>query len=608
MKKTVITFFTILLFFSALFASFGPEVSKYNGKDLKWMDGGTNYLVMFKSNLDKDYNCVDESEFNSYSLDETLLPPDAIVERAFLVWTGTVPINKKDEPTDGEVELHFTSKYGDIQHSATISANPGTVTKPRGFDFDSVKQSEFNIYHYVYRVDITSFFNAITEKADELEAKDYYYFGNYSVTGIDCYKDEAHPEAIISDWSIVVIYYSKYMSGKNIYIYDNFQILRNDYLESELTVLEMSRDPLVQMTFINHLGNHGIPSVPDINSGKRVSEGIWIKGSSENWLTLEDKCNTFYAADNNFTTLDYTDIFNSISSLYGWSDDEPYCIGGEQPLLDTKNIEQNIEADTFIMSASTDVHYAAHFNPDTTEIMVKYGANTDDVLTDMIIISTDKLKPPYIDYPVRELVACTPCAEKGDCWCESDLEYTFAIRLQNQGHKSAEELSIETSIPEYMEYVENSTEFATDFIEKDGYLISDKWTQIPDNENGEFPLKEKKVVLDELKPYYQDEGVKTIFVRYRTKLKDGGRIKSMIIESIAKIGMKGSPEFLTNTGYPLKLTFSDNCFENPEDINMSECGGSTEDAETPDEYTDFDNDDLTNDIDKKDDGCAITLI
>ena len=613
MKQKVVTFFTIIFLSSLLCASFGPEVAIYKGEHLKWIDDPVNYFVMFKSNLDENYNCVDDSEKTGYSLDISHVPGDTYIERAFLIWTGTVHKGKIAFPPDNEVLISFNSTDGQIKLSQTVTGLDNKITDPNGFHFSRVRNNGFNTSYYIHRVDVTDFFNEIQQKGRDLglEYDGFSLFGDYLVSELNCFSNKDHPEATLSDWSIVLIYSSTEISPKNIYIFDNFQHLRNEYLESKLSGFDMNREPEIQMTFINHLGNYGIPSVPDINTGKRVSEGIWVKGNGEEWLTLEDKCNTFYAADNNFTTLDYTDIFNSISSVFGWADREKTCVGGTPPVLDDENIEKNIEADTFIMDASVDGHYAAHFEF-AKQIKLKYGANVDDVLTDLVIISTDQLKPPdFHTIGKEDIAACTPSKDENG-WCHSDLNHTFAIRLQNWGERSAYNIKVQTELPFFMNYVEGSTEYAAELSSKNGELVSENWINIPDGEGGAFPLTQPTLIFDELNPCDPDDDYlsckNAMFLRFSVKI-DSRTPVNEVFEMVAYITVDDFPTFKTNLGIPVKLKFSDNCLENQEDIDMSECGGSTKESETPDEDAESTQDtELIDDSGKKSDGCSVSLI
>jgi len=608
--QKLILFSIIVLFSTLLFASFGPEVSKYNGKDLKWIDEPLDYFVMFKSNLDENYNCIGDSNGSTFFLDISHIPGDSYIERAFLIWTGTHPLNEKNNPTDNEVELSYISADQQIKNSETITASPGIVTNPQGFEFNSVEDNGFDTSYFVYRVDVTNFFQDIHENGRDLGLKydGYSLYGDYSVKGIDCFKDENHPEATLSDWSIVLVYSSTEIAPKNVYIYDNFEHLKNEYLESELSGFELNHDPKIHMTFLNHLGNLGIPSVPE-----EVSEGIWVKGDQEEWLLLHDECNIFYPAhENNFTTPDYTDIFNSISSTYGWSDTESTCIGGTPPVLDTENIEQNIEADTFIMDSSVNGSYASHFNEETTSIKLKYGANTDDVSTSLVIVSTDQIKPSRLGSTSHEeLVACTPSKDEGH-WCHSDLEYSFAVRLQAWGYKPVNNIKIKAEIPFLMTYVEGSTEYSTDLTPEREELISENWIKVPDENGSEFPLTQSKLIVNELQPcdpaqdYLSCEN--TLFLRFSVKI-DPRAERNEIFEMLAYIEVDDLPIYRTNMGLPVKLTYSENCVENQEDIDMSECGTIIED-EAPDDDADTAQDTELNDDsqNKGNSGCSIVFL
>jgi len=603
----LLIFLTVFLISDLIFASFGPEVSKYNGQDLKWIDEPVNYFVMFKSNLDENYNCVEDSNGSTYSVDISHIPGDAYIERAFLIWTGTHPLNKKNDPTDNEVELSYISADQQIKNLASITASPKIVTDPQGFEFNSVEDNGFDTSYFVYRVDVTNFFQDIHEKGKDLglDYDGYSLYGDYSVKEIDCFKDENHPEATLSDWSIVLIYSSKEIAPKNVYIYDNFQHLRNEYLESELSGFELDHEPEIRMTFFNHLGNLGISSVLE-----EVSEGIWVKGDQEEWLSLFDDCNPFHSGDINQQSLNYTDIFNSISSFYGWNDESPFCIGGN-PENPNEYQEKNIEADTFIMDSATDSSYATHFSWGTKAIKLKYGANVDDVLTDMVIVSTDQLEPPYFHkVGRRELVACTPSNDE-DRWCHSDLEYTFAVRLQAWGYKPVNNMKIKAEIPFLMTYVEGSTEYSTDLTPIGNQLTSENWTNVPDKAGGSFPLAQPTLILDELKPCAPDEGYlsceNTLFLRFSVKI-DPRAERNEIFEMLAYIEVDDLPIYRTNSGIPIKLTYSENCVENQEDIDMSECGRDIE-TKVPDNDTNTTQDtELNDDSQKSSDGCICIFL
>ena len=183
-KKSVVLL-VILLFSLTLFASFGPEVSKYKGKELKWIDEPVNYAVMFKSNLDEDCSCLHNSKENTYTLNVSHVPSDAYVERAFLIWTGTVHKNKIALPPDNEVQLSFNSTDGQVELSQIITGSDNRLTDPNGFEFSSVRKNGFNTSYYVYRVDVTDFFQNIHEKGRDLDLE----YDGYSLLVIIQFQD-----------------------------------------------------------------------------------------------------------------------------------------------------------------------------------------------------------------------------------------------------------------------------------------------------------------------------------------------------------------------------------------------------------------------------------
>ena len=87
----------------------------------------------------------------------------------------------------------------------------------------------------------------------------------------------------------------------------------------------------------------------------------------------------------------YTEVFNSISSIYGWKDKEETCIGNPDDPLDPENpIEYAIDADMFLINTRT-----YPLNKDDTEFNIKIGANQDGIYTNFLIISVDTYRPEY---------------------------------------------------------------------------------------------------------------------------------------------------------------------------------------------------------------------
>lgn len=233
--------------------------------------------------------------------------------------------------------------------------------------------------------------------------------------------------------------------------------------------------------------------------------------------------------------------------------------------------------------------------------------------TILLIISSLSAELKFDVPSVNRVTACTPVnTERSEKhWCYSDLEYTIALHYRNDSTEDFSNVGIHTEFPSFfMEYVPNSTEYGINIQSGGGILTAEEWVSIPDLENNAFPLENGVFNIELIKSSREDDcfanDENSFLVRYKVKISELTP-RNHAFEIKVLLTKEGEGYSWLNY-YPLRITFYDNCLEDQEDIDMSQCGGSTEDAETPDEYTDFDNDDLTNDIDKKDDGCAITLI
>ena len=370
-KLLILALLAFLMPFAAGAKAIGPSVSVYRDKELKWEDGAFGYHVMFKSlleNKEQDQNQQNPQgdtckESSTYTLDMTHIPGDAIIEDAYLVWTGAVPVAKKNDPTDNEVSLSFVSSDGTIQHSDTIKGKKAYKVSDAGavsFEFDAFKDADDpNKSWFTYRVNVRDFFQKIQEKgrASAVEGASFYdgysLLGNYTLSGLECANDAVYKGSteMVSDWSIILIYSSVEISPKKIYLYDGFQSYWHNLSEIKVTGFEFPLDPEIRITLASHEGDPGLWDL-EPESGILVPEGLQVQGDYPDWLMLWNKCNPTAWADQNFIHLDYTEIFNSISSVYGYADSEPTCIGGEPPVFNYEEMEYGIEVDTFVMDSS----------------------------------------------------------------------------------------------------------------------------------------------------------------------------------------------------------------------------------------------------------------
>ena len=602
MKKFIILLLVaVLLPLAAGAKEIGPNVSAYRDKELKWEDGAFGYHVMFKSlleNKEQDQNQQNPQgdtckAASTYTLDMSHIPADAIIEDAYLIWTAAQPIAQLNSTTDNEVSLSFASSDGTISHSDTIKGKKaykltdgGTVS----FEFDGFKDvdEEGNTRGwYTYRVKVLDFFKAIQEKgrASAVEGSAFYdgysLLGDYTLSGLDCTEDALYKKSteLVADWSIVLIYSSTEISPKKIYMYDGFNLYWHQLTEIKVTGFVFPIDPEIRITLATHEGDPGLYNL-EPESGNLVAEGIQVQGDAPDWLLLSNDCNPPAWADQNFIHLDYTEMFNSVSSVYGWNDTEPYCVGGIPPVFNYEEIEYGMDVDTFVMDSYTDGSYAAHFHKGGELIALRIGANQDSVITNYMIVSVDT-KAPQFDIPGRpEKVACTPAnafdpnSLEGK-WCQNGLEHTFALRIQNWGTDSTSTVIVQDSVPAGMEYVPGSTEYATSFNVVDGKKIATRWMPVPDN--GGFPLETGFKVADSLN--FCPDGSNyldcndMIMVRFRAKVKNETP-KNQVIENTATYKSAGVNDYRTNLGIPVKLRMiSAGCVNSQDAVDLSECGG-----------------------------------
>lgn len=602
-KFLILVLLALLMPFAAGAKAIGPSVSVYRDKELKWEDGAFGYHVMFKSlleNKEQDSNQQNPQgdtckESSTYTLDMSHIPADAIIEDAYLVWTGAVPVAKKNDPTDNEVFLSFVSTDGTIQHSDTIKGKKAYKVSDAGvvsFEFDAFKDTDDpNKSWFTYRVNVHDFFQAIQEKgrATAVEGASFYdgysLLGNYTLSGLECTNDAVYKGSteMVSDWSIILIYSSVEISPKKIYLYDGFQSYWHLLSEIKVTGFEFPIDPEIRITLASHEGDPGLYNL-EPETGILVPEGIQVQGDMPDWLLLSNDCNPPAWADSgapNFIHLDYTEIFNSISSVYGYADTVPYCVGGTPPIFNYEEIEYGMDVDTFVMDSYTDGSYAAHFHKGGQQINLRIGANQDSVITNYMIVSVDT-KAPQFDIPAQpEKVACTPANGTFDSnslegkWCQNGLEHTFALRIQNWGTDSTNAVIVQDAVPAGMDYVPGSTEYATSFKVENGKKIATRWIPVPDN--GGFPLESGFKVADSLNfcPDGSDylDCQDMIMVRFRAKVK-GDTPKNQVIENTATYKSAGVNDYRTNLGIPVKLRMvSAGCVNSQDAIDLSDCGG-----------------------------------
>jgi len=573
LKLTKVTFFIIFFIFTAnLLASISDsEVSTCDGEKLQWEDGAYGYFVMFKSNLEIDSEsgetCVNETTGTTYTLDSTHVPQDALIERAFLVWSGAVPSADLNEPTDNEVTIKYNSADAQITLEETITAKKAYKTsEDGGFEFQGFRDLDNpNHSYFTYRADITDFFKEIHEKGRiiGIEYDGYSLYGDYNLSGLTCASNSSYVEAseMLSGWSIVLVYISEEITPRNIYLYHEFAPRQYEMIDMYVKGFEFPKDPKIKITMATHLGDPELFEMEHPEGEMAPPELIQVQGDQFGYLWLTNECNP-----QSIAPLGYIETFNSISSVYGWYDKEPTCV----------STEPSMDVDTFVIDSSKDTDISNQFSKGGAYIGVQIGANEDKYTTNYMIVETDT-KAPTFDIPGRaELVACTPASEKRK-WCHTRLPYTFAIRIQNWGENYSEEAKLRVQLPEGMTYILESTMMATRFSANTDNLIGQDWKKIDDIE-GEFPLKNEFQIADKL--LYCDRSgdyltgcQDTFLVKFETQINSATPFTD-VFEIKAYINDSSGKEYITNRGFPIVLRYSSSkCAQEQNEIDLSNCGG-----------------------------------
>ena len=599
---------------------FGPNVSKMDGQDLKWEGGAQDYFVMFKTLLKNDNRtqctpmvnsqcelgddqngnpqadaCIDQETGSTFELKNNHIPKDAVITDAYLIWMSALPSEKiPDGETDNKVKLSFEgNNEATLSKEITATETAKTLNDNYDFKFAAVENvgkvgvectsDEDCINHdqlgegwtcvdltcathtvvYTYRADVTDFFKNIYYNSETYNSN--VFLGKYTVSQMECTNDPAYltTSAMVGGWALVLIYSSEKISPKNIYIYDGFESSRFSENIISTSGFKLPGDALVKFTVISAEGdpNLATSSNPDEPLAPAPPEGLSISGEQKfqngDWLLLWNKCNPAKSEDSNGLSYYYTEVFNSISSNYGWEASEPECIGGEPGQPNPDLLEYTMDVDTFIISSEDSV-FESHLEKDSSQLNFKIGTNQDMIYTNLMIIAIDTLSlrydiPEKQDNPSgRELNYCS-CSEKADSIC-LDRPFYFTIQIENHSENLAENVTVKNELPENVEYIPGSTEIIKTVSGKLG-----KWEKIPDID-GKFPLEKEYKVMDAMS--YCDEKTHecqdSVFIRYKVDISND-LDQFEIIKNTAVINDDSEVLYETNKSIPLKLYQDSSC-------------------------------------------------
>ncbi|MBO7126458.1 DUF11 domain-containing protein [bacterium] len=618
MKK----FLLILMFFVPffLFADLGQNGISLapDGTELKWEEGAWDFFIMHKTLIDHvtgeankqtdglggvtdttAQNPQGDTFINSstYTLTSKHIPPDANIDRAFLAWLSTQDPNNLAGPTDNSVTLTFKNQSDpEITLTKEITASmQGNLasTTIGNFEYEALNDKG-NTGVYTYRVEVSDFMKEIIKmgEAKGMNSGEALY-GEYTVSGMDGSNDEKYLETsgLVGGWFMPFVYTSAHINPKKIYFYNGLAAYR--FLETPITVsgFELPAEAVIKLGLVVFEGDPGLAMTAKVDNDtnqviipyqKAEPEGLYISGQSDpnNFAPMFNNCNPPKTINDTYSSalaggwgpLDYTEMFNSISSVFSWEDTSNYwCVGNPNQLwpMDMSNpLEYAIDADILMVDAGPEGPFYGRFNKGDTMLNLKIGANQDQVYTNLLIISVDT-KAPKFDIPEtlpdKSPNTKTPNGrEKDYCSCStdenavcSDRPFYYTIKIQNWGDNQASNVTLQDTLPAQVDYVPGTTEIATKFDEKGN---GTDWTTVPDV-NGGFPYTTAQKITDTMtqhcdklnNPGYCSEGY---WVRFQVKPK-ANLSKNEIIRNTAVITGDGMP-YNSNSNIPLRLKLG-NC-------------------------------------------------
>lgn len=575
MKKLI--YLVIIVMMQSLSAGLGTVSVTHDGQTLKWEEGSRDYFFMFKSLVTNERDeattsasnpqadtCIDINTGSTYTLTPTDIPEDAYIEAAYLTWMGGVDPTKINDPTDHEVTLTFTNTaIPEIAYSTPVTAvRQGKNGDPASFEFEMASGGSAGQAIFAYRADVTNFFHKIHELGSEhgVTLSGTSLLGNYNVKGMDCSaaSDYITTSGVIGAWGLVIVYTSEKISPKKIYIYNGLQAYRFQSEDINVAGFQLPDEAVVRLSMMVGEGDPGLSAATDASFQPATPETLALSGSSNpDWVQLTNDCNVPYGQDSSGQPFEFVEVFNSISSSYGWNSDAAVCIGGDPYNVDKTKIEYAIDVDTFLLD-SKNPPFDAHLKKDDNNFWLKVSANQDQVYTNMIVLSVDTKKPKF-DIPVnedtpsgREKNYCS-CSTGADAICD-DRPFYYTIKVQNWGENIANNITVQDTLPSEVEYIPGTTEYSSTYSWSLKKGI--KWDAIEDGAGDTFPLAQPYTIANTMSYCNGTDCPETILVRFKVKPK-ANLPKHAVIANTVKISEAGGGVYLSNSSVPIRLHFED---------------------------------------------------
>ena len=570
-----------------LFAALGQNGISHapDGTELKWEEGAWDFFIMHKTLIDRvtgeanTSNGVDNTAQNpqadtfidhsTYTLTSKHIPPDANIDRAFLAWLSTQDPNNLSGPTDNSVTLTFTNASDPsitLTQEITASKQGNLATTQIGdFEYEALNMpADSNSGAtgvYTYRVEVSDFMKKIIAmgEAAGMNSGEALY-GDYTVSGMDGSNDQNYltTSGLVGGWFMPFVYTSAHINPKKIYFYNGLAAYRDASQLITVSGFELPAEAVIKLGLVVFEGDPGLASYLFSHT-----EGLQISGQGDpnNFSPLFNNCNPPATYSNMMgQPVNYVEMYNSISSVFGWEDSENYwCVGNPNqlwPMDMTNPLEYAIDADILMVDSGPTGPFYGKFNKGDTMLNLQIGANQDQVYTNLLIVSVDT-KAPKFDIPAnpktpngREKDYCS-CSTDEDAVC-SDRPFYYTIKIQNWGENQAGNVMLQDTLPAQVEYVAGTTEIATKF---DAQGNGTDWTTVPDV-NGGFPYATAQMIADVMtqhcdklnEPDYCSQGA---WVRFVVRPK-ANLSKNEVIRNTAVITGDSMP-YNSNSNIPLRL-------------------------------------------------------
>ena len=436
MKK----FFVLFMFFvpMMLFAAIGDNGISVapDGTQLKWEEGKWDFFIMHKSLLERSPEnltnseaknpqadtCMDPAVGSTYTLTSKHIPDDADIDRAFLIWLSAQDPDNLEGNTDNSVILTFTNAADPsitLTKEVTASKQGNLATTQQGdFEYEALNvPGDSNVGptgFYTYRVEVSGFMKEIIAmgKTKGMNSGEALY-GDYNVKGMECSNHQNYitTSGLVGGWFMPFVYTSDYISAKKVYFYNSLAAYRDASQIITVSGFELPDEAIIKLGLVVFEGDPGLASSLFSNTeGLQISE----QADPANFLPLFNDCNPTKTQDSSGTTFNYTEMYNSISSVFGWEDNTKYwCIGNPNNPSDTDNpLEYAIDADIMMVDASSTGPFYGRFLKGDTSFNIKIGANQDTIYTNMLIVSVDTALP---DEDIVDTDTCDDCdTDTGD--------------------------------------------------------------------------------------------------------------------------------------------------------------------------------------------------